>query len=111
MVIGEQRKFVSALIVPSEQGLREWCNRHDVPWTSFEDALSKPEVNRRFEMLLERVNPGFSKVEQIKKFTLVPGPWETIKPDKTEAELTPTLKLKRRVIREKYADVIDAMYE
>jgi long-chain acyl-CoA synthetase len=67
-------------------------------------------VQQRYEMLLERINPHFSKFEQVKKITLLPGLWEPIKTDGSEAELTPTLKLKRRVILEKFSSEIEAMY-
>ncbi|MFZ4633583.1 MAG: AMP-dependent synthetase/ligase [Saprospiraceae bacterium] len=110
IVVGENRKFVSAIIVPNEDGLRDWCKRHHVTWTNFAENVRHPAVHKRFQMLLERVNPQFSQVEQIKKFTLVPGPWEAVKADGADAELTPTLKLKRRVILEKYAQAIDDMY-
>jgi long-chain acyl-CoA synthetase len=110
MVVGENRKFVSAIIVPNEDALSDWCKRHHVSWTSFAENVRHPAVHKRFQMLLERVNPQFSQVEQIKKFTLVPGPWEAVKADGANAELTPTLKLKRRVILEKYAQAIDDMY-
>lgn len=110
MVVGENRKFVSAIIVPHEDGLRDWCKRHQVTWTTFDENVRHPAVHKRFQMLLERVNPLFGQVEQIKKFVLVPGPWEPVKPDGTNAELTPTLKLKRRVILEKYAQVVDDLY-
>jgi long-chain acyl-CoA synthetase len=67
-------------------------------------------VLHRFEMLLERVNPHFSHVDQLKKFALVATPWEPIKLDGSEAELTPTLKMKRRVILQKCSKQIEAMY-
>jgi long-chain acyl-CoA synthetase len=110
MVVGENLKFVSILIVPSVDGLREWCGRHQVPWTNLTDALSNPKVLERYQMLVDRINPHFSQFEQIKKFTLLPDPWEPVKTDGSEAELTPTLKLKRRVIMQKFQAAIDAMY-
>ncbi len=110
MVVGENLKFVSALIIPSADGLREWCGRHSIAWTGLNDALSNPKVLERYQMLVDRINPNFAKFEQIKKFALLPEPWEAIKKDGTDAELTPTLKLKRRVIMEKFKSVIDKMY-
>ncbi|MEQ1745538.1 MAG: long-chain fatty acid--CoA ligase [Saprospiraceae bacterium] len=110
MVVGDDRKYVTALIVPAPDGLRDWCRRHDIPWTNWADMLLEPAVLHRFEMLLERLNPQVAKHEQIKRFALLPQPWEPIKADGSEAELTPTLKLKRRVILQKFQREIEEMY-
>jgi long-chain acyl-CoA synthetase len=110
MIVGDDLKFVSALIVPAAEGLRDWCLRHQIEWTGVAAALQRPEVQRRYEMLLERINPHFGKFEQIKKFKLLPDLWEPVKADGSDAELTPTLKLKRRVILKKFQHDIDAMY-
>ncbi len=111
MVVGDDLKFVSALIVPAPDGLQDWCKRHEIPWTSLADMVRRPEVIRRYEMLLERINPHFGQFEQIKKFVLLPTVWEPVKADGSEAELTPTMKLKRRVILEKYKKEIEEMYK
>lgn len=110
MVVGENLKFVSALIVPSADGLREWCQKHGIAWTSLTEAVQNPKVQERFEMLAERINPHFGHAEQLKKVALLAQPWEPVKADGSEAELTPTLKLKRRVIMGKYREEIEAMY-
>lgn len=111
MVVGEQRKFVSALIVPGTEALEDWCDHHEVPWTTLEEVLANPRVQEKYQDIINQENPNFSRIEQIKKFCLVPEPWEPTKADGSEAELTPTLKLKRRVIMKKYADLINQMYE
>jgi len=110
MVVGENMKFVSALIVPSVEGLQDWCKKHDLPWTTLPEMIQNPKVLHRYEMLLERVNPHFSHVDQLKKFALVSAPWEAVKTDGSEAELTPTLKMKRRVILQKCSRQIEEMY-
>jgi long-chain acyl-CoA synthetase len=110
MVVGENLKFVSALIVPSEVGLKEWCQKYDLEWSDLADMIRHPRVLERYQMLLERVNPNFNHTEQIKKFALLPHTWEAVKTDGSEAELTPTLKLKRRVILEKFDKAIKGMY-
>jgi long-chain acyl-CoA synthetase len=110
MVVGENLKFVSALMVPSAEGLKSWCLKHNIAWNGLADAIQNPQVIHRFEMLLERVNPNFSHIEQVKKFTLLPHVWEPVKADGSDGELTPTLKLKRRVIMQKFASEIEAMY-
>ncbi len=110
MVVGENLKFVSALLVPSAEGLRNWCEKNDIPWASVADAIKNPKVLERYQMLVDRVNPHFGHAEQVKKFCLLPNTWEPVKADGSEAELTPTLKLKRRVIMRKYAGEIEGMY-
>ena len=110
MVIGDSRKYVSALIVPAQEALQGWCEDHGIEWLSLEQAIQHPQVIDKYQQIIEQYNPLFSKVEQVKKFKLVPSNWEAVKADGTAAELTPTMKLKRRVIMEKYATDIEALY-
>lgn len=111
MVVGENLKFVSALIVPAVDGLKEWCHKHGIKWTGIKDMVHHPKVLERYQMLVDRINPNFGHAEQIKKFALLPETWDAVKTDGSEAELTPTMKLKRRVILQKFQPVIDAMYK
>lgn len=110
MVVGEKRKFVSAIIVPAEEALRNWSTHNAIEWTSLELVVRHPRVIEKYQRIVDEINPLFSHIEQIKKFVLVPDAWEPIKADGSEAELTPTMKLKRRVILKKYAELIDQMY-
>lgn len=111
MVVGEKRKFVSALIVPSTEALKDWCAQKGISWSSLGDVINKPEVVDCYQEIVNRYNPQFSHVEQIKKFALLDTVWEPVKSDGTESELTPTMKLKRRIILEKYHDAVDKMYD
>jgi len=110
MVVGESKKFVSAIILPAEEALRDWCEHKDLTWTSMEEMLQHEQVVDKYQRIVDTYNPNFSKIEQIKKFTLINDTWDPIKADGSEGELTPTMKLKRRVIRGKYKAQIDAMY-
>jgi len=111
MVVGEQRKFVSALLIPAFEALRNWCARHHIEWTSPEEVMEHPAVQRKYQEIIDEINPGFSHTEQIKKFKLINSDWSPTKTDGTDAELTPTLKLKRRVILDKYAEEIKSIYQ
>ena len=110
MVVGDGKKFVSALIIPSEDALKEFCKQENISWSSMDQLIQNEEVIKSVQACIDKVNPQFSKVEQIKKFKLISQAWEPVKEDGTVSELTPTLKLKRRVIREKCASAIQDIY-
>lgn len=110
MVVGDKRKFVSALIVPAEEALRSWCEHKGLGWSSVDEMIKNDRVIAKYQKLIDRLNPEFSHIEQIKKFRLIPAQWQPLHPDGAEAELTPTLKLKRRVIRRKFEREIEGIY-
>lgn len=110
MVIGDKQKFVSALILPAEEALKSYCAKKDIPWTSMAEVVMNGKVIKRYQKIIDKYNPEFSHVEQIKKFRLLSSPWLPVHDDGAEAELTPTLKLKRRVIREKFQKEIASIY-
>jgi long-chain acyl-CoA synthetase len=105
MVVGAEQKFVGALIVPSVINLKEWMLHKGITFTTIEDAIHNPKVLDLYKELINSFNKFFNHVEQIKKFELLPNEW-TI----DSGELTPTLKLKRKVIMEKYKSAFDRIY-
>jgi long-chain acyl-CoA synthetase len=105
MIVGAEQKFVGALIVPSIPNLKEWMQHKGIKFTTIEDAVHNPKVLDLYRELIDSFNKFFNHVEQVKKFELVPNEW-TI----DTGELTPTLKLKRKVIMEKYKDVVERIY-
>lgn len=111
MVVGDKRKFVSALILPAKEALKDWCQQNGVEWGDLQTVLENPKVIAAYQKIIDGINPNFSKIEQIKKFTLLNAEWEPTKADGSQAELTPSLKLKRRVIMEKFEPQIEAMYQ
>jgi long-chain acyl-CoA synthetase len=106
MVVGAEEKFVGALIVPSIPNLKEWMRQKNLPFVTSEDAVNNPEVMQLYKELVDSFNKFFNQVEQIKRFELLPNEW-TIE----SGELTPTLKLKRKVILEKYRNVYERIYK
>ncbi|NOW96886.1 long-chain fatty acid--CoA ligase [Mucilaginibacter sp. SG564] len=105
MVVGPERKFTAALIVPSYTNLKPWCEKNDIPFTSHRDVISNPRVIELFQSIIDGFNPEFNHVEQVKKLTLLPEEWSI-----ESGELTPTGKMKRKVIMEKYKTEIDKIY-
>ena len=110
MVVGDKQKFVSALIVPADEALMAFCEDECLDVKSIEEAIEHPKVIARFQQCCDELNPNFSHIEQIKKFKLLNTTWDASKEDGSEAELTPTMKLKRRVIREKFKKEIEDIY-
>ncbi|WP_343567720.1 long-chain fatty acid--CoA ligase [Sphingobacterium sp.] len=108
MVLGEGRKFPAALIVPNYNNLLEW-SRSAFPTLanlSRIDFLNSPELKQKIESELNRINQNFGSWEQIKKFILVPDEMTV-----ETGELTPTLKMKRKVILQKYEQEIEDIYQ
>lgn len=110
MVVGDKRKFVSALIVPAPEALKNWCRKKNIEWTNLQEMIEHKQVVIRYQKVIIKYNMEFSHIEQVKKFQLIAGEWLPNHESGAEAELTPTLKLKRRVIREKYSQEIESMY-
>ena len=104
-IIGDSRKFVSALIVPNFGSLREWAANNGIPSTSDAELLKHQSVHDMMEARLEKLQKGLAPYEKIKRFTLLPHEFTM-----DNGELTNTLKIKRRVINSRYADLIEAMY-
>jgi long-chain acyl-CoA synthetase len=105
MVVGADRKFAGALIVPAFTKLKEWAQHHGIISDPVNNLLRDPKVIELYKGIVEGYNRFFNHVEQVKKFELVDREW-TIE----GGELTPTLKLKRKVIMEKYRDAVDRIY-
>ncbi len=104
-VIGDNRKYLSALIVPAYTTLEAWAKQNNITFTGRKDLISKPEVLKLFEAEIEQCMKDFAPVEQIRKFTLLETEWS-----QDSGELTPTMKLKRKIIIQKYGSQIESMY-
>jgi long-subunit acyl-CoA synthetase (AMP-forming) len=105
VTIGDARSYNAALIVLEPESARAYAREHAIEHTSLEDLAADERVRAEVAAGIERANAKLSRVEQIKKHTLLSGEWIP-----GGDELTPTLKLKRKPIAAKYADVIEAMY-
>lgn len=106
MVVGEGQKMPAALIQPNFDFIKEWANRNKVNvGFTLEEVVNNELVIERIQKEIDVINPQFGKWEQIKKFSLTPNVWSI-----ETGELTPTLKLKRKVILEKYKTLYDKLY-
>lgn len=106
IVVGDGRNYPAALIVPSFDGLREYCKRKDIPYTSDAEMVLKPEIKEKYQTEIDSYNKYFGKWEQIKRFKLLDKPWGI-----DTGELTPTMKLKRKIITQKYLQHIEEIYQ
>jgi long-chain acyl-CoA synthetase len=106
MIIGAERKFVSALIVPSFPNLRAWCRKNNISDAGNEGLIRNAKVIDMFRELVESFNKYFNHVEQVKKFELLSNEWSV-----DTGEMTPKLSLKRKVVMEKYRDAIERIYD
>lgn len=105
-VIADQRKYVSALIVPDYPLVEKYAREHHIAYTDLKDLLEKPEIQELFRMRIDVLQQQFAHYEQIKRFTLLPQPFSM-----ERGELTNTLKIKRAVLLKNYAKEIEKMYE
>jgi long-chain acyl-CoA synthetase len=105
VVIGDKRKFVSALVVPEFEKLEEYARFNNIPFQSRKDLVNNEEIKRFVLAEIDRATPSLASYEKIKKIVLLEREFELEK-----GEITPTLKVRRRIIEEKYKDLIDALY-
>lgn len=105
MVVGSEQKFAGALIVPSFKALQGWCKENGIEFSSNDAIIKNEKVVDLIKETVAHYNKNINQVEQIKRFELLPKEWST-----DGGELTPTLKLKRKVITEKYSDAINKIY-
>jgi len=105
VVIGDQRKFLSCLVMIDHETVAQFAQEKNVPFTNFTSLCRAPEVQDLIWSEIERVNKQLARVETIKKFRLIE---QILTPE--DEELTPTMKLRRTFVNVKYKDVIDTMY-
>ena len=105
VVIGDGRKYLTCLVMIDQEHVARHAQEHQVPYTDFGSLTRAPEVVALIHSEIERINPQLARVEQIKSFKIIS---ELLTAE--DEELTPTMKLKRKVIAAKYAALIDSMY-
>jgi long-chain acyl-CoA synthetase len=105
VVIGDRRKYLTCLIVIDEENVVKYAQDHKIPFTTYESLTKNEEIIKLIQAEVDKVNQGLSRVEQIKKFTILPK-----KLYEEDGEVTPTMKVKRKYINEAFKDLIEAMY-
>jgi long-chain acyl-CoA synthetase len=104
-VIGDKRPFVSALVVLDAESVLPWAKEHQLP-ADLGQLARHPQVIAEVQSYIDEINQHLNNVERIKKFTILPIEWTV-----DSGELTPTLKMKRKVVNQRYADAIEQMYQ
>lgn len=106
VVLGENQKYAGAIIVPDFAFLKTWCQKHEIKYTNPQDMINNSEVKRRYAEEIKKINQNFGDTEKIKRYELVADEWSV-----NNGILTPTLKVKRSVVKENYNDLIEKMYK
>jgi long-chain acyl-CoA synthetase len=104
-LVGDKHKFISALIAPNFTALEEWARHHGVPTTSRTQLVADSRVIALYGEIVREVNGSLANFETLKRFRVVAEEWT-----QETGELTPSMKLKRRVLKERYASVIAELY-
>ena len=105
VVVGDKRPYLSCLVMIDQENVEHYAQTRSVPFTDYRSLCARPEIVELVDSEVNRVNEGFSSVEQVKKFRLI-----DVLLTAEDEELTPTMKLKRSFVSEKYADLIASMY-
>jgi long-chain acyl-CoA synthetase len=105
VVIGDRRKFLSALLVPDFEALKPWAEKQGIGTGDHGQLLANAAVRALFAQEVEKVNAGLASFEKIVAWELLPNEFTL-----ETGELTPTQKVKRRVVNQKYGSIIDRLY-
>ncbi len=106
IVVGAEKKFAGALIVPSFHNLKPWMKQNGINFISNKEAIKESKVIAMYREIVHELNQNFNQFEQVKKFELLPEEWSI-----EQGEMTPKMSLKRKVIMEKYKDAIEQIYD
>jgi len=106
MVLGENQHFAAALVVPDFVNLRTWCKEKNITYTTNKEMIERPEVLKLYKHEIDKKNKQLGKTEQIRKFNLLPDEWTVM-----TGEMTPTLKLRRSFVMEKYKETIEQLFD
>jgi long-chain acyl-CoA synthetase len=105
VIIGDRRKFITSLIMIDEDNVVKYAQDHKVQFSTYKDLTQDPEIVRLIQGEVNKVNETLARVEQVKKFTILPK-----KLYEEDGEVTPTMKVKRKYVNEAFSDLIEAMY-
>ena len=105
VVVGDRRPYLTVIVMIDQENVEKYAQDHDVPFSNYASLTRAPQVQELIQAELDRVNAKFARVEQIKKFFLLDTQLSA-----EDEELTPTMKLKRKLVQQKYAPQIEAMY-
>ena len=105
VVIGDKRAFLTAIIMIDQENVERFAQERDIPFSNYASLTRSPEILELIQSEVDRVNKQFARVEQVKKFFLLDRQLTA-----EDEELTPTMKLKRKLVQTKYAEQIEAMY-
>ncbi|HMN94158.1 MAG TPA: long-chain fatty acid--CoA ligase, partial [Hydrogenophaga sp.] len=105
VVIGDKRPYLTVIIMIDQENVEKFAQDNDVPFSNYASLTRSAEVQELIQSLIDTVNKKFARVEQIKKFWLLDTQLTA-----EDEELTPTMKLKRKLVQQKYAEQIEAMY-
>ena len=106
VVIGDKRPYLVCIVMIDQENVEKFAQDHDVPFSNYASLTRAPEVKALIQSEIDKVNAKFARVEQVKKFWLLDAQLSA-----EDEELTPTMKLKRKLVEKKYAPQIDAMYQ
>lgn len=106
MVVAEGKPYVTALIIPNFEALQEQLKKMNISFTNWEEIVNLDKIKEFYQQKLEEIQNSLSGFEKVKKFTLMPAEFEI-----GSGEITPTLKVKRNVVLEKYKELIEKMYQ
>lgn len=105
MIVAEGKPFVTALIIPNFEALQEVISRMNIPFTSWQGIVDSEKIKEFYREKIDEIQKGLSGFEKVKKFVIMPAEFEI-----NSGEITPTLKVKRNVVLQKYSKLVDKMY-
>lgn len=105
VVFGENEKYAAALIIPDFEFIKSWCKKHEISYSNDHDMLNNQDVKTRLANEIKRINSFFGDTEKIKRYCFIEDSWTV-----ANGILTPTLKVKRSVVKEKYSNLINKLF-